>query len=247
MAAGAPALAVVEHAAKCPPARLDEWWAATPATTTVHRPYLGDPLPERGTYDGIVVLGGPMGATDEAEHWWLAPLKQLLREDVAAGVPVLGVCLGHQVLADALGGTVQVNPRGQAVGLTGIGWTDRAGDDPVLGACVVPGARAVQWNDDVVSELPAGAVALARTPAGDLQAARFAARAWGVQFHPEADRALVELWAVSDAERHRARGIDQGEVLAAIDAAHAELGRTWRPLAQGFVEQVAAAAERVAG
>ncbi len=242
MRAGAPRLAVIEHATHCPPARLDEWWGPLALDITVHRPYLGDALPPVTSFDGVVVLGGPMGANDDEQHGWLAPLKDLVRESVESRIPVLGICLGHQLVATALGGTVGVNPRGQAIGLRQVGWTPRAASDPLLGPLAHGPVRAVQWNDDIVTALPDGAVALATTPDGDLQAARFSPLTWGVQFHPEADRGLVARWAELDAERHARQGVDQGRVLDEIDRAHAELGETWRQLVRAFVEVVAAQA-----
>ena len=75
---------------------------------------------------------------------------------------------------------------------------------------------------------------LAVTPHGEIQAARFAPTVWGVQWHPEVDRAVLEVWAHDDEERHAAAGIDQERVLADIGAAHVELERSWRPLAEGL-------------
>ena len=94
--------------------------------------------------------------------------------------------------------------------------------------------RGVQWNDDLVTRLPDDAVLLAATPDGEVQAARFAPTVWGVQWHPEVDRAVLEVWAHDDEERHVAAGIDQERVLAEIGDARAELEKAWRPLAEGF-------------
>ncbi|MEQ4522583.1 MAG: hypothetical protein ABN473_07420, partial [Nocardioides kribbensis] len=95
------------------------------------------------------------------------------------------------------------------------------------------------WNDDLVVELPPGAVVLAETPAGEAQVVRHAPGAWVVQLHPEVDAAVVRAWAVGDAERHAARGVDQAAVIAEVDAARAELDAAWRPLAQAFADVAA--------
>ena len=195
------------------------------------RPWAGDALPEVTTYDGLVVMGGSMSAYDDDTTPWLARLKEQLRQAAATGLPTLGVCLGHQLIAVALGGEVDRNPRGQQVGLFPLGWTDD--QDELLGG--LGPVRAVQWNDDVVTVLPEGAVALARTPEGELQAARFAPTVWGVQVHPEVDVPLLTSWAAGDRDDHLARGIDQEALLAEIDAAHDELERAWRPLGEAFV------------
>jgi GMP synthase (glutamine-hydrolysing) len=228
-----PRVLVIEHEADCPPALFGSWLEDAGCTVTVCRPYVGDPLPPLEEYDALLVLGGPMAATDP--HPWLAPLRDLIRDAAATDVPTLGICLGHQVCAVAFGGTVEPNPRGQQLGLLDVGWTADAADDPLLGALSTP-RRAVQWNDDLVTRLPDDAVVLALTPEGETQAARFASSVWGVQWHPEVDRAVLDVWARDDEERHVAAGIDQERVLTEIDAAHAELEKAWRPLAERLAE-----------
>ncbi len=235
----------IEHQASCPPALLGDWLAEGGVRLRVCRPWAGDALPggpdggpDGGGYAGLLVLGGSMGAMDDDTVPWLAPLKELLRATVAADVPLLGVCLGHQLLAVALGGEVVVNPRGQQAGLLPVGWLPEAAHDPLLGPLVAGAERGLQWNHDLVAALPPGATALARTPEGDLQAARFAPRAWGVQTHPEADRAVVAPWAARDREEHRARGIDQAALLAELEAARPELVAAWSPLGAGFAREV---------
>jgi GMP synthase (glutamine-hydrolysing) len=228
---------VVEHQSSCPPALFGEWLAEAGAELEMCRPWAGDDLPDLASrargYDGVLVLGGEMGAHDDEAHHWLAPLKEGLRAAAGAGVPLLGICLGHQLLAVALGGDVARNPRGQAVGLFETGWTDAAAGDPLTGG-LAPGTRGIQWNGDVVTTLPPGATVLAQTPEGDLQVARFAPGVWGVQLHPEADLEVVRAWAEGDRADHLERGIDQEAVLAEIDAARAELDEAWRPLAHRF-------------
>lgn len=232
---------VVQHEDDCPPALVGGWLTDAGCTLDVRRPYAGDPLPESlAGHDGLLVLGGPMGADDDATHAWLAPTKALAREAVADGVPTLGICLGHQLVASALGGTVARNPAGQQLGLLEVGWTAEAATDVLLRplAEAPAAARGVHWNDDVVTVLPPGAVLLATAPAGEVQAVRFAPRAWGVQLHPEVDRAILAPWAHDDAGSHEAAGIDQETLLREVEEARAELDTTWRPLATGFARVV---------
>ena len=203
------------------------------------RPWAGDDVPVLAGYDGFVILGGSMSSHDDATFPWLATVKERVREAVDTGVPTLGVCLGHQLIAVALGGTVEVNPRGQQVGLYDVGWRPEAKDDDLVSG-LPPAMRGIQWNTDLVTALPDGAVALAATAEGELQVARFAPRTWGVQPHPEADEPLVRSWAAGDRDDHLERGIDQAAVLAGIDAARTELGEVWRPLATGLVALVGA-------
>jgi GMP synthase (glutamine-hydrolysing) len=226
---------VVEHEAQCPPAHLGTWLTEAGAELDVCRPWAGDELPAALTaYDGLMVLGGSMGADDDALHHWLAPVKQLLRDAVDTGLPTLGICLGHQLLAVALGGEVAPNAGGQQVGLFEVGWLPAAVDDELV-AGFGP-VRGVQWNSDVVVGLPDGAVALAETAEGELQLARFGHRAWGVQLHPEVDVPILTSWAAGDRDDHLERGIDQQAVLREIGDAHDELELAWRPLAGRFVE-----------
>jgi GMP synthase (glutamine-hydrolysing) len=95
----------------------------------------------------------------------------------------------------------------------------------------------VQWNYDVVVELPPGAEALARTAAGELQVARYGPTAWGVQLHPEVDEVIVGTW-VTDSERGELadRGLDADALLAEIKEAREELDHAWAPLAAGFAD-----------
>jgi GMP synthase (glutamine-hydrolysing) len=224
---------VIEHDAECPPALMGGWLVEAGCTLDVSRPYDGDELPGLSSYDGFMVLGGPMGADDDAEHDWLGPVKGLLREARGSGLPTLGICLGHQLIASALGGRVERNPRGQQVGLLDVGWTGAAAGDALLGPLATP-RRGVQWNDDVVTALPDGATLLAATPYDEVQAVRYAPAMWGVQLHPEVDAEGLRPWADEDRGSHETRGIDTDALLRDIDAARAELDGAWRPLAEGF-------------
>ena len=227
-------IAVIEHEAQCPPAHLGAWLVETGAEVDVRRPWAGDELPGPADCDAIVVLGGSMGATDDELHHWLAPTKQLIREAVDRELPLLGVCLGHQLIGAALGGTVEPAARGQQVGLYDVGWLPTAAEDDLVGG--LGPVRGIQWNHDLVTRLPDGAVALAQTPQGELQAARFGRRAWGVQLHPEADEPVVTSWAAGDRDDHLERGIDQAALLQQIHQAREELDTAWRPLAHRLVE-----------
>jgi GMP synthase (glutamine-hydrolysing) len=226
---------VIEHEPACPPAHFGTWLTEAGAELEVCRPWAGDEVPGLGRVDGLVVLGGSMGANDDATCPWLGAVKDLVRVAVDGEVPTLGVCLGHQLIAVALGGRSEPNPAGQQVGLFDIGWTAGAAADELMGAVATP-RRGVQWNTDVVTELPDGAASLAQTPAGENQVARFGPAAWGVQLHPEVDRAVLVSWAAGDRDDHLEKGIDQEDVLREIDDARDELDEAWRPLAARFAE-----------
>lgn len=237
-------LLVIEHEAQCPPAWMGEWLEQDGVALDVRRPYQGEALPEDlDEHDGMLVLGGSMDADADATHPWLTAVKALIRSAAEHHVPVLGICLGHQLIAVALGGTSEPNPRGQLVGRVQIGWLAEAAEDPLLGG-LAAAQDAVHWNDDVVTLLPPDAVVLARTPRGDLQAARFAPTVWGVQWHPEVHADIVAAWADHDRERARERGIDVDERVADIRVSHDHLRAQWRGLATSLAEVMSGAPAR---
>jgi len=201
----------------------------------VCRPYAGETLPDDLTaYRGLLVLGGHMGANDDATVPWLAATKELIRAGADEHVPTLGICLGHQLAAVALGGVVAPDPAGKTVGIHTVAWREAASTDPLVCGTVGAGTPAVLWNNDTVVGMPAGAVDLARTPQGRLQAARFAPTVWGVQWHPEADADVVAEWARRDRGSAAARGLDVDAALEDVRARDPELRRAWRPLAERF-------------
>jgi len=227
-----PTILVVQHQDDCPPALVGEWLIEAGCTLDVRRPYAGDPLPgDLREHDAVFVLGGSMGADDDAVHPWLAPTKELIRLGAAGGVPVLGSCLGHQLCAVALGGAVEANPQGPQIGVTAIGWSEAAESDRLC-AGLTDRAVAVHWNNDVVTDLPGSAVVLARAPRGEVQAVRLAPTVWGIQWHPEVDDALVAPWADDDRDRYVPGHVDA--LVREIRDRAAELAR-WRGLAEAFV------------
>ena len=180
------------------------------------------PLPEVDSIGGAVVMGGPMSANDISAYPRLAEEVTWLEECVARGVPVLGVCLGAQLLARALGSTVAPAPA-REIGFAPIEIIARA--DPVVGP-LAPTAVVLHWHGEVF-DLPASARALARSAATEVQAFR-AATAWGLLFHAEADTALIEQWLEQPAmagEARSALGSRYAETLRAA-ARDIDLDRT---------------------
>jgi GMP synthase (glutamine-hydrolysing) len=162
-------------------------------------------------YAGIVALGGTQHAWDEIAHPYLADERGLLRAAHDAGVPVLGICLGAQVLARALGadvGAAAVPERG----LYEVELLPASRDDPVLGPGHGLPTTVYQWHLDGFT-LPPGATLLARSPDGPVQAFRLG-RSWGVQFHPEVDDALATAWFGSFPDACAEAGVDEAAVRA---------------------------------
>ncbi|MDN5893493.1 MAG: type 1 glutamine amidotransferase [Nocardioides sp.] len=226
-----PRVLVIEHQAMCPPAHVGDWLAEAGVGVEVCRPYAGDTLPDLREYDGLLVLGGAMSAYDDEVHHWLGPVKELIREASATNVPTMGICLGNQLIAVALGGEVRVNPRGQQLGLLDVGWLPAADEDQVMAP--TKQIRGIHWNNDVVGVLPEGAELLA-TADGDVQVVRFATTVWGLQLHPEIDEHVVVPWAEGDREEHQRRGVDQAALIVSIKEARAEMDSAWRPVFERF-------------
>jgi GMP synthase (glutamine-hydrolysing) len=175
----------------------------------------------------VVALGGPMSAWDDGAHPQLAAEASLLAARARAGRPTLGICLGAQLLARGLGAEVRRGPTLE-LGLLPIALTEAGRADPLLAP--FDGQPVLHWHHDTFA-LPAGAVRLASTAAYENQAFRLGtAPVWGLQFHPECDRAMRMQWAASAAAELRAAGLEALPAAAlagdeALDARGLALGR----------------------
>ena len=150
----------------------------------------GDPLPGLDEVDGLIVFGGNESARDLDRHPYLAAEVELLAAAVAREVPVLGICLGAQLLARSLGAAVERLPmREVTYGVPGTLDAGRA--DPLFADA--PPIPAPHWNEDAF-ELPAGAVELQERTAQGVEAFRMGSCAWGLQYHPELDGEMLDTW-----------------------------------------------------
>lgn len=227
---------VIEHEADCHPGYLGQEWRAAGIGLTVCRPHAGDVVPDLADgHDALVVLGGQMNCQQDDVAPWLPGTRALIRAATHSGVPTLGVCLGHQLMAVALGGAVAANPAGPTIGIRSLELSAEGDDDRLLNRLV--GREVVHWNGDVVTRIPPGAQVLAHGTDGSPQAIRFAPLAWGVQFHPEATPAIVESWAttppISAATRRRGP-----TALAQVRAAADNLATFAADFGAAFADQV---------
>lgn len=142
----------------------------------------GEALPPVATHAGVIVTGSP--AMVSRREAWSENTAAWLRHAIDAGMPILGVCYGHQLLAHALGGHVDYHPQGREAGTVAIGKTGAALDDPLLGAAPECFSAHASHQQSVL-ELPPGAVTLAGSAHDPHHAVRYAPYVWGLQFHPE--------------------------------------------------------------
>jgi GMP synthase (glutamine-hydrolysing) len=185
---------IVLHQERSSPGRVGQHLEARGFPLDIRRPVLGDPLPDTlAGHSGAVIFGGPMSANDDADYvrreidWINVPLSE--------NRPYLGICLGAQMLVKTLGGSVG----GHAHGLTEIGWY------PI--EATEAGRQLIDWPGMVYHfhregfDLPAGATLLARGETYENQAFRYGGKAWGLQFHCELTRIMMQRWVVHGAHR----------------------------------------------
>jgi len=153
----------------------------------------GDPIPGFDGFDALWVMGGPMDVWDTDTCPWLVAEKEAIRTWVRdLQKPYLGLCLGHQLLADALDGKCEVQDTPE-IGILDVHLTDTAKDDPLMQG-LAPQMKCLQWHSVAVTQPPTGAELLASSPECIWQAMRVGDDAWGIQFHVELQDNTISEW-----------------------------------------------------
>jgi GMP synthase (glutamine-hydrolysing) len=168
-------------------------------------PWSGDPLPDPASLRGVIVTGSPAMVSD-CEAWSEASASWLARIVEGDLIPVLGICYGHQLLAHGLGGEVGPNPRGREMGTMEVMRVEGAHEDDLMpDAARFPGHMS---HLESVLRPPESAILLARTALEPHAALRFGPRQWGVQFHPEFDRDIMQRYVDARREALLEEGFD---------------------------------------
>lgn len=238
---------VVQNEAIDPITLVGEWLTEVGIEMEVIKVNEGDAIPLELPDDisGLIVLGGTMSANDDHKFAWLGDERKLISDAVETDTPMVGICLGGQMLATAVGGRVDRAPVGE-IGLASFTVSDKAQSDPVLKSIAGKTVSATQWHQDYVSDLPEEAEVLAGNDVCPVQIFRIGHKVYGFQFHPEVDDALFDSWAegADDDEAFKNQGgrlaKTAAESAAEIRGAQAQLIATWKPVIQAWAEVVKA-------
>lgn len=232
---------VIQNEEADPVAHVGQWVSEFGIELDVRKPFAGDPVPEQlpENVHGLIVMGGAMGANDDSDYAWLSTTRRLLGDAVKQDLPTVGICLGMQVLATAIGGTVT---RAEVVE---IGPTEFKVDehsataDPLFSRYAGDTVVAAEWHQDLVSELPTQATVLASSDDCPVQAFRVGDNVYGVQFHPELDAAAFKEWASDTKDEAGQRsGRNMEEQIHAMIEREDEILDTWRPVFHSWAELV---------
>ncbi len=222
-------LHIIQNDPEVPPGNIIDHLAIP---YVIHHPYRDGIIPDAQQISALIVLGGAMGAHDDARHPFLTGLKSLIRTVVAARIPYLGICLGGQLLAAALGAKV-VSNRWEELGTVPVSLT-AAGQGDLLFSGIAETFTTFQWHHDSF-DIPEGGVLLASSAACCHQAFRMGDAAWGLQFHPEVTAAIIRSWCAGDqATGHKAEAL-----LAAFSCQEDRYRAIARQLVNNFIRRAA--------
>jgi GMP synthase-like glutamine amidotransferase len=213
-------VSVLQHAASEGPGEIARWAGDRGHKVEVRHLYLGEPLPALTDFDLLVVMGGEMNIYQDRDWRWLKGERAFIAAAVAAKKKAIGICLGAQFLADALGGRV-TQSGDYEMGWLPVSWTDAARQAfPELPAT----ETVLHWHGDTFS-LPAEAVRLASSDVCEQQGFMVPGRVLGLQFHMEADPPLVQQFVQSQGEWPKGRFVQTSEAILAEAPKHCDANR----------------------
>lgn len=234
----APTILFIQNYATDPPHLVGRWLMELGFDIEVIHAYDGETIPaELPTHiNGVIALGGAMGALDDHLHPWLAPERVLLKKVVSEEVPVIGICLGAQLLGAALGGEIS-RLRENEIGIYEI---TQVSEDAIMS--VGASALTTQWHEDYVSVLPEGATLVASSEKCPTQIYRVGELSYGLQCHPEADASIVSLWEnkPDNAFQNFKKSSETVSIADTVKAREADLETLWKPLIQRWGREVLA-------
>ena len=222
----------IQNYATDPPHLVADWLDEVGFSVRTIRAFDGEAVPSYLSEEiaALIPLGGAMNAMQDAEYPWLVDEKKLIKQTVESGTPVLGICLGAQLLGAALGGTVSRLTSNEI----GIYEINQVVEDPIMN--VGSSSPATQWHEDYVSILPAGATLVANSKLCPTQIFKVGELTYGLQCHPEADASIVALWeAKPDNAFANFDGAPVGATVAStVQAREGDLEKTWKPIIQNW-------------
>jgi GMP synthase (glutamine-hydrolysing) len=215
-------ISVLQHAAFEGPGEIGKWAENHGHKLQVHHLYRGDALPALDAFDLLLVMGGEMNIYEYRSYPWLKPERMLIEATLQAGKRVIGICLGAQLIADALGARVTQNPVHE------LGWLPVAfsAEGRALFPALPETATVLHWHGDTF-ELPKGATRLASSEGCPEQGFAIPGRCLGLQFHLEVDPALVKLYVAGQGEWPAGKYVQAREEVLAEAGKYHEKNRTF--------------------
>ena len=229
-------LTIIRNDAESGPGRLLDWAVAAGLGVDLVKADAGDEIPwDAAQLDAVILLGGGFLPDDDERHRWLPAERALVRDCLDEQVPVLGICLGAQLLAHVGGGRVEGDHGLPEKGVTELTPQPAAADDLLFQPFSSP-VVGVESHRDQITRLPDGAHLLMSSERCRNQAFRLGDAAWATQWHPECSAQRVAAWSDSSM---RDRGFDPEEVKRVAHESADELERTWRSFFDRFLKVVA--------
>lgn len=217
-----PTLLVLKHIACEGPGRLADFASRHGVAIREIDLENGEPLPKLDAFSALIVLGGPMNVYEEERFPFLAPETELIREALRRKLPILGLCLGGQLLAKAAGGRVTKNPV-KEIGNFSVNLTQPGKQDPLFYGFAAS-FPVFQWHGDTFSDVAYGVV-LASSPLCAHQAFRVGENAYGLQFHVEITLAMARSWLNEYDAEVVAEKVDMEKVVREFEAKEADYAK----------------------